>query len=194
MASQSFTHLLAGLVLLARIGDVVSTRLATPRLRLEANALVRRLGWPFACATLLVALVPYAHHGAGIAVLTASLLVTASNLSRGWTARALGEEEYFALLLRAARRSRRAEALAFAMGSAGCVALLGVLLLAFSGGSTTWAYWFGFGMVIYALAIGLHGSSFIIRVFRAAATPSHGALEPMDAAQDVDAPAARRGR
>jgi hypothetical protein len=37
-----FVHVLAALVLLSRIGDVVSTLLVTPTFALEANALARR--------------------------------------------------------------------------------------------------------------------------------------------------------
>jgi hypothetical protein len=42
--ADGFTHLLAFFVLLSRIGDVVSTRLVSPTLRLEANQIVRRVG------------------------------------------------------------------------------------------------------------------------------------------------------
>jgi hypothetical protein len=164
-------HLLAALVLLARLGDVVSTRLASPRLALEANGLVRRLGWPFAWLTLLLALAPYAHAGFGVVVLTASLLVTAGNLSRGWAARTLGEAETMEFILRAARRGRRGAALAFTWAAAGALLLLGWLLMGLSG-PAEWGYWFGLGIVAYALAIALHGTSFIVRIFRQAGAPA----------------------
>lgn len=168
MPPDAFTHLLALLVLLSRVGDIASTRLVTPRLTLEANALVRRFGWPFGYATLLLAVVPYASPPAGIAILTASLFVTAANLSRGWFGRALGEDEYYALLLRVARRSRRRDALAFTAAAAALLALSGLFLMGVSGGATTAAFWFGVGIVAYALAIAIHGSTFIVRVFRQA--------------------------
>jgi hypothetical protein len=164
-------HALAALVLLSRLGDVVSTRLATPRLALEANAVVRRLGWPFAWLTLLLALTPYLHAGFGVVVLTASLLVTAGNLSRGWAARTLGEAETMEFMLRAARRGRRAAALAFTWAASAVLALLGSLLMDLSG-PEAWGYWFGFGIVVYALAIALHGTSFIVRIFRQAGAPA----------------------
>ena len=91
--ADGFTHLLAFLVLLSRIGDVVSTRLVTPTLRLEANPIVRRLGWRFAATTLVIAVVPYFLLPLGVVVLTTSLLVAGSNLSRGWLVHALGEAE-----------------------------------------------------------------------------------------------------
>ena len=42
MDAHASTHLLAAPVLLSRLADVLSTRLATPGLALEANALARR--------------------------------------------------------------------------------------------------------------------------------------------------------
>jgi hypothetical protein len=161
------THLLAALVLVSRLGDIVSTRLITPRLRLEANPVVRRLGWPFATATLLVALVPYVDMVAGVVVLVPSLLVAASNLSRGWLVRALGEAEFEELLLRAARRGRRGEAVAF-MAAGGAFIVLAGLALMWMAGQQSWGYWFGFGIIVYGAVIVVHGSLFVLRLFRRA--------------------------
>lgn len=44
-------------ILITRIGDIVSTRLITPTLKIEANPIVRRLGWKFTWAALAVCLV-----------------------------------------------------------------------------------------------------------------------------------------
>jgi hypothetical protein len=48
------THTIAFLLLLARLGDIGSTYLATPNLKLEANVLARRFKWPFAWLTVLL--------------------------------------------------------------------------------------------------------------------------------------------
>ena len=164
-ASPSFVHWLAALLLLSRLGDVLSTYLVTPTLKLEGNALARRFGWPFAWLSLGVALLPYYSPAVGAAGLTASLLVTGSNLTRGWFARAVGEEEYHALIIRALARSGLQRALAFLWGGAGFVALTGVLLATWSE-TTEWGYWFGLGIIVYALAIAIHGASFYLRLFR----------------------------
>ena len=165
---SSETHLLAALVLFSRLGDVVSTWLVTPRLRLEANPVVRRLGWRFAALTLFVAFVPYAHAGLGVAILTTSLFVTASNLSRGWMVRAMGEAEYEHMLLDVARRGSRREALAFVNGGAAFILSAGLVLI-WLDGPVSWGFWFGFGIITYAFAISVHGSFFIVRTFRRAA-------------------------
>jgi hypothetical protein len=166
---DSFTHTIAALLLLGRLGDIVSTRLITPTLRLEANPVVRRLGWRFAWASLLLALVPYYSVAFGIAALAVSLLVSASNLSRGWMFRALGEARADEFLLRVARQGRLATALGFLFSGAAFVVVAGVVLMWLSGSVGAPSYWFGVGIVIYGIAIALHGSASIIRLFRRAA-------------------------
>lgn len=169
--ADAFTHLLAVLLLFSRVGDVVSTRLATPTLRLEANPIVRRLGWRFAVVTLLAALLPYYSASMAVALLAASLLVTASNLSRGWLARLLGEAEYEELLLRVARRGRLRVVLGFVLGAAAHFTLAGLVLMWLSGLARTWSYWFGFGIVVYGLVFAVYGCLFMMRLFRRGAVP-----------------------
>src|SRR5271154_5888940 len=77
-------HLLCGLILISRIGDIGSTYLVTPNLKLEANPIVRKLGWKFAFLTLFVCLVPYYSTAMGVVVLVVSLLVSAQNTSKIW--------------------------------------------------------------------------------------------------------------
>ena len=165
---RGFPHFLAALVLLSRIGDVLSTYLVSPTLLLESNAFVRRWGWPVALLSLLFCVVPYYSTAVGVVVLTASFLVTGSNLSRCWLVRALGEAEYLAILLRAARHGRRGSAVAFVLASGACIVLVGLLLMWFSGGGAKWGYWFGVGIALYGAALALHGSSFMLRLFREA--------------------------
>jgi hypothetical protein len=161
-------HVLAGLVLLSRIGDAVSTYLVTPTLALEMNVVARRGGWPVILLSLLACVVPYYHTGFGVAVLTASFLATGSNLSRCWIARALGERAYRAVFVGAARRATKGVAVASVLASAACPALVGMLLMWLSG-SGQWGYWFGFGMLAYGVAMAVHGCLFLVRLFRDAA-------------------------
>lgn len=85
----NFEHTLCILILIGRLGDIISTRLVTPKLELEANPIVRKLGWPFAFATVLICLIPYWSTAAGVVVLIPSLFVSATNTSKIWFARAL---------------------------------------------------------------------------------------------------------
>jgi hypothetical protein len=162
------THLLAALLLFSRLGDVISTRLVTPQLRLETNPIVRRLGWPFAVASLAIVVIPYFHAGIGVALIAGSLLVSASNLSRGWLVRALGEAEYEKVVLRAARQGSRAEALSFVIAAGAFVVITGLVLMWLTG-SNSWGYWFGLGIAIDGVVLAGYGSLFVLRTFRRAA-------------------------
>ena len=163
---HNFEHFLALLLLLARAGDIGSTYLATPTLKLETNPVVRRLRWPLAVLSLALCLVPYYNTAAAVMLLAPSLLVSGSNLSRGWVARAVGEEELLAFMRSAARRISAGKALGFTTGGGLFIVLAGGVLLLLSGGSTEWAYWFALGIVVYGLAVGLYGSLFVLRVRR----------------------------
>jgi hypothetical protein len=162
-------HVLAGLLLIARLGDIGSTFLVSPSLKLEANPIVRKLGWRFAVLTLLVCLVPYWSVEMGVAVLVPSLLVSASNIGKVWVVRAYGEAEYAALLVELARRSKLRHALGGLYASCAFVLLAGVVLLMLAGGEEGGlAHWFGIGVVLYAFVVALHGSFAYRRIFRTA--------------------------
>jgi hypothetical protein len=145
----------------------VSTRLVTPTLRLEANPIVRRLGWRFAASTLLVAAIPYVMLELGVVVLTTSLLVAGSSFSRGWLVHALGEAEYEDLLLRVASRGKRRVALGFILAGAAHVAAAGVVLMWLST-PYQWGYYSGLGVLFYGLVVAIYGSLFVVRLFRRA--------------------------
>jgi hypothetical protein len=164
----SFTlsqHLLALGILLSRLGDVGSTYAATPNLRLEANPIMRKGGWPLAWASLLLCLIAYYDERSGIMVLVASLLVTGSNLSKAWAMRSLGEAGYEEYMTRVVRASSLAGALAFVCGSAACVALVGGLIMAFTPDGMV-AFWAAAGMLLYAAAVAGYGSLSVVRLFR----------------------------
>lgn len=160
---------LAVILLVARLADVLSTRWATPQLRLEANPVVRRLGWPFAWATLLLCALPYAP-GFGppvaVAAIVLSLFVAAGNLSRGWAMRALGEEAYREHLRRVVSLATPWQVYgAIALASA-LIAGAGGLLLLFYPSPSEWAYFFALGIVAYALAAWLYSTLSIRRLLR----------------------------
>lgn len=173
-----FEHCLAALLLVARLADVVSTRIATPTLRLEANPLARKLGWPFAWATLLVCLLPYYEPWGpvmALALIIVSLFVAASNFSRAWVMRAIGEEEYLAFTLRAYAKTRPAAV--YASIAAWCVltASVGLLLMLLYPQPDEWAHYFAWGIWAYVIAIAVHSSLFARRMFRASAVSREAA-------------------
>ena len=164
-----FEHMLCVLILVSRLGDIGSTYLVTPTLKLEANPVVRKFGWWFAIATVLVSLVPYYSSAAGIVILVPSLMVPAANTGKIWFVRAYGESEYLELLQSLARTSKLSHALAGTIVAALFIALIGWMLLFLSPDpSKDWGYWFGFGFLAYAFIIGFYGCLFFVRLFRKA--------------------------
>ena len=161
-----FEHVLASLLLVSRLGDVLSTYLMTPKLKLEANPVVRRLRWPFAAATLLFCVVPYISTFAAVMALVPFLFVSASNLSRVWMARALGEEAYLELLMTAARRTKLWHAVGCVLGASAFVGLAGLVLSVDDGHD--WGLPFSLGLILYSAIQALYGTLFCVRIFRAA--------------------------
>jgi hypothetical protein len=163
-----FTHMLAVLVLFSRLADVISTRLVTPTLRLEANPIVRRFGWRYALLTLLLCATPYFSRELAVSIFTVSFFAAGSNFLRGWVARAMGEEEFSTFMRSAVLRGNRNVSLAFVLAGAASYSIVGILLMIMSNSESEWGYWFGLGILLYGVAIALYGSLSIIRVFRSA--------------------------
>ncbi len=173
-----FEHVLCALILLGRIGDVGTTYLATPKLRLEANPIMRKLGWRFAVLTLLLCLVPYYSTALGVMAAVPSLMVSSSNAARLWTMRALGEEKYLEFLHLAARSGNLSHAIAGLLVSQMFLALVGLLLLWLSPDpSVDWGFWIALGILAYAFAMTVHGCLFLRRIFRAAGQNAPAAAE-----------------
>jgi hypothetical protein len=135
---------------------------------LEANPVARRLGWPFALLTLLLAAVPYFDTTAAVIVLVPSLLVAARNFGHVWLMRGLGEERLLALQLDVARRGVFAEAFLYVCAEAGFLTIAAVVLMTLSGGLQTWPYVFAIGLLLWAVAILVHRTIHLKRIFRLA--------------------------
>jgi len=164
-----FTHVLCFLILLGRLGDIVSTWMLTPNLKLEGNLVVKRLGWPVALASLLLCLVPYFSISFGIVVLVPSLLVSASNIGKIWLIRGVGEDEFADLLLKVAGRGKLSHALVAILSAAFFIVLAGLVLwYLYPGTRDGWGFWFGIGIMLYGVIIALHGSLHYRRLFKTA--------------------------
>ena len=174
-------HVLCVLLLIGRIGDVATTYLVTPNLVLEANPVVRRFGWPFALLTIGVAVLPYFNTAFAVVALMTSLLVSASNARSIWMARALGESEYMALLMKTASKSKLSHALLGTAASSFFVALAGgTVLLFYPSPDEDWGFWLGVGIVLFAAAYFLHGTFFVVRLFRRQSAARSLAVNPIE--------------
>ena len=183
LPEPTLQHLLCALLLVARVGDVATTYLVTPTLALEANPLVRWLGWRFALLTIAVCALPYVSLEIAVAVLMTSLLVSASNAGKVWIARTMGEAAFEQFLIEMAHRSKMSQALMSVLASGGFIILAGAVVLMFYGSpSSDWGFWLGLGIVTYGIALSLHGSLWTVRLFRKA----HAARERDGATQQGD--------
>ena len=154
------------LLLISRLGDILSTYMVTPSLALEANPIVKKLGWPFAWLTVLICVAPYVNVPGSLSLLVAFLLVSASNTSKIWMVRAMGETEYRRLLLRLASRSRLSHALLATWVSCGFMMLTGaVICLFYPDPAADPGFWLGGGVVLYALVLGGYGTRSFVRLF-----------------------------
>ena len=180
IAYENLPHVLCVLLLIARIGDVVTTFLITPNLVLEANPIVRKLGWRFALLTLGVCFLPYLSVQAAVAGLMISLFVSASNAGKVWMVRPIGEHVYAALLIDVARKSKLSHALLGIAASSFFIALAGgTILLFYPAPEADWGFWLGIGVLLYAVVVWFYRTLAMVRLFRRAALP----LEAMDKAQ-----------
>lgn len=158
-------HCLAALILFARLGDIGTTWLATPRFMLESNPFVRRAPRVVTFLSLLVCLIPYWTPAGSLIILVPSLLVSANNAGRLWVYRAVGEEQAFRGALEAAARARPRAALAMLMLPPLFFAVLaGVLFLFYPEPTRDWGYWFAYGLLAYALVLLVYGPLNFLRL------------------------------
>jgi|SRR5215831_21272050 len=158
-------HGLALLIFIGRLGDVLSTQLLTPTMALEANPLVRRFKRPMFALGFLLCAVPYFDVGLGVMVAVPQFLVSASNLSRAWLVRALGEDEIKAITMRAARRSSLAEALALVWAAAAFLILAPIPLWWLAADDDV-AWYFATGVAFYGVIFGFYATLSFVRIFK----------------------------
>ncbi len=147
-------HVLALAIFLARAIDALTTWLATPNFKLEANPVVRRFRLPMIAASLALAFLPYFSLPAAIIVLVVSLLVSVSNSLRLWLVKAVGEEEYYQLLMRAAARADYRLSIFLNMLPGLVMWLLAFcLFLFYPDPQQDMGFYFAFGMALYGAMI-----------------------------------------
>jgi hypothetical protein len=177
-------HVLCALLLIARIGDVATTFLATPNLVLEGNPIVRKLGWPYALLTIGLCFLPYLNTAAALASLIAFLLVSASNAGKIWVIRTIGDTAYAAFLTELARKSKLSHALLGVTASSFFIALAGgTILLFYPSPAKDWGFWIAFGILSYAAIVWIYGTLWMTRLFRRAALPMSSTDQPIAAPQ-----------
>jgi hypothetical protein len=150
----NLVHVVALATLVSRLGDIGTTYIVSPTLRVEANPIARRLGWRYIFATAVIALIPYRSIHGGVLVLTASFLIAASNASEAMLARFMGEENYAALNREAIRKTPVLLGLSLLCLPAIFLMMLGLMmLLLFPESSNRWGFDVAEGPMAAAAAI-----------------------------------------
>ena len=165
---SNFENFLFIAVLVSRLGDIGTTYLATPKLKLEANPFARKFRWPFALASLLVCLLPYYSAPLAIIVLVASLLVSASNASKLWVIRAMGEDRFYNLMIELAGNSKVASSVMCLLAPPIFILMLSGALMFFYPDQSDWGYYFAYGIAAYALVMLIYGPLFYFKLRRSA--------------------------
>ncbi len=174
MASQNSTLLvLVAAIALSRGLDFLSTWIATPRLSLEANPLMRRVRWwPMALLNLPLLALPFLHQGLSVTFIVTSFLAAGANLTASALARGMGEDRQ----LEQQRAAIRRIGLARALG----LNTFGALVVCAGGGFMMWlapspghlAWWGALGVAMYGLTGLVHFNIAIFRLNR------HGRQRP----------------
>lgn len=174
-----FEYVLCVLLLISRIGDVLSTWLVTPRLHLESNPIMRRLGWKFGLLTLLICFFPFIDRNASVMILVTFLMVCASNFAKVWFARTFGEEAYQNLMVDLARRGNQPLAYIGVAVSSMFVILLGAFVwLFYPDPAIAGGFWIGAGIVLYGAVSWFYGSLHFRRLFKLARRPGESKEHP----------------
>ena len=145
-----------GVLLVARGMDFLSTWFATPNLLLEANPIVRRLGWRWslpvnvaACAVFALWPLP------AVIISTTSLLVAARNFEWAWLMRSMGEENYRAWMAERLADTPRGLFLLSLLGQTFLVGIIGAGLVWFTQGQFL-GFAIGVGIIGYSAAVAFY--------------------------------------
>jgi len=141
----------------ARGMDLLSTWLATPNLRLEANPLARKLGWRWGVPVNVILCACFAAWPLpAVIISTTSLLVASRNFQSVWLMRTMGEDAYRHWMVQRMNDTRLGLYLGCLFAQVALFAVVGLALILFCGepiGRNWIPYGIGVGVVAYALAV-----------------------------------------
>jgi hypothetical protein len=164
----TFQEIIFAFALAGRIGDILTTWLVTPQLKLEANPLMRKFRWPFAGLTLLIAFIAFPMPEMGVVIATVSFMVAASNAMRIPTARIMGEDRLYEMALDQAAAGALWPGLLWRLAPAPFYSLLAALMFFFFRTPDQWGYYIALGIALYILVYVFYGSLAYSRLRRIA--------------------------
>jgi hypothetical protein len=145
-----------GVLALGRGMDMLSTRIATPRMTLEANPIARFLGWRWGLVVnVALCLVMAASPLPAILIATNSLLIASRNFQSAWLMRTMGEARYRCFIAEQLAQTPWGLFVFCVAGQASLVALIGAALIFYSGGLLV-PFAVGAGMITYGVAVTIY--------------------------------------
>lgn len=143
-------------LLLCRGADLLSTWMVTPKLMLEANMLVRMLGWRGTIFLNVVLSAVFALSECGIIMTSvASLLVAISNTHNAWMVKAMGEQGFDSWSRNLVKSASTKSYLFCAFSNLAFILSLAILI-AFIGDFSQRSFYVAAGVSIYGLAVSFH--------------------------------------
>ena len=151
-SQQYFAYV--SLLLFARGMDILSTRIATPNLVLEANPLARRLSWRWGIPVNILFCVGFAVMPlTAIIISTTSVMVAARNFQLAWLMRSYGEENYRSWFLERLEETPPGLFLLCLLAQTSLLAGVGGVLMYYSDIQHLVQFGIGLGIIGYAAAI-----------------------------------------
>lgn len=171
------------LMAFARVMDLLSTWVATPRMELEGNPIAKWLGWKWgALVNIILVVVLSMWPLSAIVVATASVLVAARNFQSAWLMRTMGEDGYRTWYLKRMAETPISLYLLCLAGNSLLTAAVGAALVVFTFAEER--YWpvplgIGMGMIAYSVAVVIFTLLSVWRIRRRRRYDAHQALPPM---------------
>jgi hypothetical protein len=162
-----FDYFLVVLILIGRMGDILSTYYATPNLSIESNMLMKKFRWPFAILSTLICIVPLYSTTLGVLVLVPTFLVCFSNISQLGIIKLFGENGFKKIIITAINKLGIGKILLFLYLSHAFVISIGLLSMLLSR-KTEWGYWIGLGIVFFSVSLLFHKTIYLMKLSKRA--------------------------
>ncbi len=162
---KNLNHFMFLFLLISRLGDIISTLVATPSLKLEANLLAKKFGRPFIFLSLLICFIAYYNVRFSLAVLIPSLFVSASNISKIWILKALGEDSYINLVSKFLKKNGLRHLLVLHFLSCFFIILAGLIIFILYPDQKEWGFWVAYGIFLYGMVVLFWGTISTVNLY-----------------------------
>ncbi len=161
------------LLLFSRGMDMLSTRIATPKLVLEGNPVAKKLGWRWGIPVNIIGCFALAFSWiSAITISTMSVMVAARNFQSAWLMNSMGEEAYRDWHVARLQETRITTFLFCLAGNTLLTAAVGAALI-FLSDSLLVPVGIGTGIIVYAVAVAGYSLYAVWRLRRAADRRRH---------------------